>query len=692
MFSRFIRPAASSAALFSVHLHVFWLLAAFIVAMGLSWPAKMGAQNPDAAQTQTKAEAKKFDGESTAQEANEPPWLEPGKPIERSLSGEQVHRYRIKLMAGQEVNVGVQERGVEITMALIHPNGQKYDDIKTQRGSVVVKSLISVVEVTGDYLLEVRASGREAKSGRYLILLDELRSSNERSRELAEVTPLTVEMYKLITKGDMEAAIPLAEKALAIRQKYLGPEHMDTAVSLNALGLLHHTRGDYVKAEPLLHRALAIYEKSPGMKKTVFFAVLLESLALIHTHRGDYANAEPMFYDALKLKETLFGSESPDVAMSLNTLAIFHLTRGDKVQAEMLFSKALAIFEKARGPEHVETIMALNNLGALYLEMERPEKAKPILQRALNAGEKTLGQRSRSFVVSMSNLAGTWLLEKQFEQARTMLEQALEVGRQTLGADHPDIASILRKLSSLHLQRGETKEAIHAFASSLETDERNLARNLMIGSERQKLSYLATFAKDHDTAISLHVRFAPTDAEATRMGLSALLRAKGRCLEEGGAMIEHLRRRASKEEMDQFERLKRIRTQYAGLAFGLQNARAAKVSADQLRKIEEEMERLESELSLSSVEFRAQLQKTTLGAVQRALPEDSALVEFAVYTPLNAMFKEEGTPRYVAYVLRAKGEPQWVDLGEAKLIDASVNRLREALQNTGRADYRRLSR
>ncbi len=672
MFSRFIRPAASSAALFSVHLRVFWLLALCIVATILAWPAKTDAQ--------------------TAQEANEPQWLEPGKPIERTLLEEQVHRYRIKLMAGQEVNIGVQERGVEITMALIHPNGQKYDDIKTQRGSVVVKSLISVVESTGDYLLEVRASYREAKSGRYLILLDELRSSNERNRELAEVAPLTAEMYKLITKGEMEAAIPPAEKALAVRQKYLGPEHMDTAISLNALGLLHHSRGDHVKAEPLLQQALDIYEKSPGMKKTMFFAVLQESLALIHTHRGDYTKAEPMFNGALKLKETLFGSESPDVAMSLNTFAIFHLTRGDKVQAETLFSKAVAIFEKTRGPEHVETIMALNNLGALYLELGEPEKAKPILQRALNAGEKTLGQRSRSFVVSLSNLAGTWLLERQYEQAKVMLERALEAGKQTLSADHPDIALILRRLSSLHLQQGEVEKAIQAFNSSLETDERNLARNLMIGSERQKLSYLATFAKDHGTAISLHARFAPTNVEAARMGLTALLRAKGRCLEEVGAMIEHLRRRASKEDMEQFERLKTVRTRYAGLAFGLLNARAAKVSADQLRKLEEEMERLENDLSLRSVEFRAQLQKTTLDAVQHALPGDSALVEFVVYTPLNAMFKEEGTPRYLAYVLRAKGEPQWVDLGEAKLIDASVNGLRGALQNTGRVDYRQLSR
>jgi CHAT domain-containing protein len=46
----------------------------------------------------------------------------------------------------------------------------------------------------------------------------------------------------------------------------------------------------------------------------------------------------------------------------------------------------------------------------------------------------------------------------------------------------------------------------------------------------------------------------------------------------------------------------------------------------------------------------------------------------------------------VANILRHSGEPQWVDLGEAAVIDGAVNAWREALRNPNSADVKRLAR
>jgi tetratricopeptide (TPR) repeat protein len=53
-------------------------------------------------------------------------------------------------------------------------------------------------------------------------------------------------------------------RALAIREKALGPDHPDTAQSLNNLAALYYSQGNYAKAEPILIRALAIREKVLG--------------------------------------------------------------------------------------------------------------------------------------------------------------------------------------------------------------------------------------------------------------------------------------------------------------------------------------------------------------------------------------------------------------------------------------------
>ena len=59
-------------------------------------------------------------------------------------------------------------------------------------------------------------------------------------------------------------AEPLFRSALAIAEKSLGPDHPDTAGSLNNLAGLLESKGDYAGAEPLYRRALAIAEKVLG--------------------------------------------------------------------------------------------------------------------------------------------------------------------------------------------------------------------------------------------------------------------------------------------------------------------------------------------------------------------------------------------------------------------------------------------
>src|SRR5918992_1523329 len=59
-----------------------------------------------------------------------------------------------------------------------------------------------------------------------------------------------------ISKGEYQKALPLLRRALAIREKQLGPEHLDTANSLSWLAFVYDSMGDYPKALPLYQRVL----------------------------------------------------------------------------------------------------------------------------------------------------------------------------------------------------------------------------------------------------------------------------------------------------------------------------------------------------------------------------------------------------------------------------------------------------
>ncbi len=87
--------------------------------------------------------------------------------------------------------------------------------------------------------------------------------------------------------------MPLLQRALAIREKALGPEHPRVATGLNNLASLYRDQGRYDEAEPLHQRALAIFEKALGPDHPDV-ATTLENYAALLQEVGRDAEAEEM--------------------------------------------------------------------------------------------------------------------------------------------------------------------------------------------------------------------------------------------------------------------------------------------------------------------------------------------------------------------------------------------------------------
>ncbi|MBP1468758.1 tetratricopeptide repeat protein, partial [Candidatus Chloroploca sp. M-50] len=100
--------------------------------------------------------------------------------------------------------------------------------------------------------------------------------------------------------GRYALAQPYAARALAIRERVLGPEHPDTALSLNNLASLHQTQGNYDAARPLYERALAISERVLGPEHPNT-ATSLNNLAELLRAQGNYDAARPLYARALAI-------------------------------------------------------------------------------------------------------------------------------------------------------------------------------------------------------------------------------------------------------------------------------------------------------------------------------------------------------------------------------------------------------
>jgi tetratricopeptide (TPR) repeat protein len=269
------------------------------------------------------------------------------------------------------------------------------------------------------------------------------------------------------------AARPLYERALAIDEKALGPEHPDTATSLNSLTLLLQEQGDLAGARPLAERSLAIYEKALGPEHPDT-ANSLNNLAFLLQAQGDLAGARPLYERALAIDEKALGPEHPDTARSLSNLALLLKDQGDLAGARRLLERALVIYEKALGPEHPDTATSLGNLAGLLQAQGDLAGARPLHERALAISEKVLGPEHPDTTTTLNNLAGLLGAQGDLAGARPLFERALAIREKALGPDHPDTATSLNNLALLLQDQGDLAGARPLYERALAIDEKAL--------------------------------------------------------------------------------------------------------------------------------------------------------------------------------------------------------------------------
>jgi CHAT domain-containing protein/Tfp pilus assembly protein PilF len=281
---------------------------------------------------------------------------------------------------------------------------------------------------------------------------------------------------ELYQAGRYSEAIPLAEEVLAISEAELGPNHLDTATSLNNLALLYEAQGRYEDAEPLFQRALGIREAELGPNHPLT-ANSLNNLAKLYRAQGRYDDAESLLQHALAIREAELGANHPDTATSLNDLAELYRAQGRYDDAESLYQRALAIREAALGPGHPLTADILNGLALLYDDQGRYGEAEFFLKRALEIYEATLGLDHIFTATNLNNLALLYDVQGRYGEAEPLYQRALTIYETTLEPGHPLIANSLNNLAALYRVQGRYNDAESLLRRALAIRETELGPN-----------------------------------------------------------------------------------------------------------------------------------------------------------------------------------------------------------------------
>jgi len=519
-------------------------------------------------------------------------------------------------------------------------------------------------------------------------------------------------------------AEPLYLRALRIREARLGAEHPGVATTLNHLASLYDEMGQFATAEPLFLRSIKIRETRLGADHPEL-AESLNNLAAMYIHAGEYTKAERLFRRAIEIDESRLGADHPDVAIGLNNLAIVYELLGQYAKAEQLYLRSIAIKEPKLGPDHLSVAASLMNLAKvyektgqfakseecaqrslklneaklgpddldiaktietfanLYVRMGQHAKAEPLYQRSLKIKETILPPDHPDLASILDSLANLYCETDQPAKAEPLYQRSLAIREAKLGPDHPNLASSLNNLAILHAATGRTDLAAAELDRERRSVRRYVARVLPSLGEQDQLKFL-----EHDDQVRWHVALTLACAkpgEPSVAARSAAWALNGKAVAHETLVQQKLLARDNKDPAvaAKIAELRAVQSELAGLS---QLTPSRGDEAAHRRRVAELSTR-QDKLAREAVAGQSALEQAwvEIDAIRGALPDSALLVDIVRFFP--TIYTATGNKphwepaRYVAWLTSpaGKGEVTILDLGDAKAIEAAVERVRSGI-------------
>jgi eukaryotic-like serine/threonine-protein kinase len=318
-------------------------------------------------------------------------------------------------------------------------------------------------------------------------------------------------------RSDYDAATATLEQVIAGRTRVLGPDHPQVARALMTLAAAKGVEQKYDEGIALLQRALAIEEQvsgvdSPGLVQT------LHNLGTMHDYAGDYDAAIAAHRRELAICERGVPPDPLLLGRALAGLGSSLVGRGDANEALPYLECALATLEPVVGPEHPDVALCLEALGHAHDARGEHELALTLRRRVLAIREAAYGPDHHDTGTALSDLGETQLLIGDTDAALDSLRGAILINLRSGGPEDRDVAKALFRIGRALQRRGDLDQALALLESSQVLEQRALGPDRPVGA-RWPLAIAEVLRAQGRPAEALRRLEATLASEQARLGV-----------------------------------------------------------------------------------------------------------------------------------------------------------------------------
>ena len=182
------------------------------------------------------------------------------------------------------------------------------------------------------------------------------------------------------------AAEPELRRALAYKERALGPGNVQVAYLYLNLGSLYQVQSRFAEALAMYERARPVLEATLGPEHPNVAAVL-NNIGQVDKQLHRTGEAETLLRRALVIEQKVLAPDSPNTASTEISLAGLLQDEGHLAESETLYRAGLAVQERMWGPTNETVVVNERSYAQLLRRMGRTTEAASLEARAKLAGK-----------------------------------------------------------------------------------------------------------------------------------------------------------------------------------------------------------------------------------------------------------------------------------------------------------------
>jgi len=192
------------------------------------------------------------------------------------------------------------------------------------------------------------------------------------------------------SRQKLDQALPIYKEMLDIRERLLGPNHLDTAMANNNIGSVLLTQGQVDEAARYYQRLMEIVEKelAPGHP---WRSIALRNMGAVVSRKHKFEQSVELFRRVLAEQHERFEDSSQEIQATKIVLSNELRKLGQFEEAMALLKEVLKSRQQQNGPEHTQVANILRRMGSIALANGHTVESIQLFKQAFILRDKSLG-------------------------------------------------------------------------------------------------------------------------------------------------------------------------------------------------------------------------------------------------------------------------------------------------------------